>query len=167
MYNNIKEILGFIKDNSKDYLLFLSELGGFPSVCDYSSMILGAYLSERFDIEPIYMEGDYEVNDNFHCWLDIDNIIIDFTACQFKYNEDELEIMEETVKGLNKEELYKKLIIDNKLSIIIEEEDELYDEYNCLGDTSIEKEYLECAKEYSDFKEYLINAKKILNQMAI
>lgn len=149
MYNNLNEILKFVNDNSKKYLYFLSQMATFPSVCDYSSYILGAYLSEKFNIEPIYVEGDYEVNDNSHCWLEIDSIIIDFTACQFLYDE------EFSVEGLNEEQLYKMLIKDNNLSIIVKEEDELYDEYLYLGDYNIDKSYLDLAKESCDFDDYL------------
>lgn len=172
MYSNLNEILDFINNNKKKYLYFLSKMDSFPSVCDYSSYILGAYLSDKFNIEPIYVEGDYQVNDNSHCWLEIDNIIIDFTACQFSMCES-LDNEEFSVEGLNEvegcnssfsqneEQLYKMLIEDNNLSVIIEEEDELYDEYLYLGEYNIANKYLNIAKKSKTFDEYLDMIKEV------
>lgn len=157
----MEKVINFITENQRTYIYFLSKLKGFPFVCDYSSYILGAYLSTKFDIEPVYTEGDYEEDDNAHCWLSINDIIIDFTLSQFLVEK----MSKKKVKSMSEEELYRYLITDMNIPTIIKDGDDLYCKFLTLGEYEIEDEFINCAKESSSFKEYLSaikNKKKLL-----
>jgi len=66
------------------------ELQNFPSgACEVSSVILGLYLKENFDVNVIQSVGkrpspDCEYSENNHVWLTVnESVVVDITADQF------------------------------------------------------------------------------------
>lgn len=126
--NKINNVIKFIEQNSKLYLNFLKKMSSYPSVCDYSSMILGAYISTYFDIDINCVDGEYD--EDIHWWLGLGDYIIDFTLNQFYEHNKKVPI-----------------IIDNN-SIYMKK----YAEFEIH---SIPVKYINIAKSSIDFKSYL------------
>lgn len=147
MNSNILEIKEFLKDNKFKYLEFLSEIDGFPYVCDISSSILNVYLYKRFNIKCHHLDGAY--NDEVHFWLQIPNLntIIDFVEFQFNKELCHLPVSE------------LKLKLDNNYPFV-EKDNDIYENYfpfeaKCLNFSTLLgvlddynfDYYLECARE--------------------
>lgn len=134
----LDKLINFIEEKSDIYTKFLKEMNTYPSVCDYSSMILGAYLNKIFNTDSFYISGDsiidYENEGEIHNWLNINGIIIDFTLSQFYPNIDK--------------------------EFIIRENSYLYDKYEDLYDYEIPKKYITIANNSSSFEDYLVKIKK-------
>lgn len=135
----LDNITNFIKLNKDKYIDLLKEINGYPSVCDYSSMIIGAYLSTKFNIEPTYISGEFLLNDDdeegdIHNWLNINGIIIDFTINQFYPN--------------------------TEIEPIIMKNSSLYNKYEEFDEYSIPNIYINIANNSSSFGEYLNKIKK-------
>ena len=134
----LDKLINFIEEKSDIYTEFLKRMNTYPSVCDYSSMILGAYLNKIFNIGSTYISGDFNINNEdegeIHNWLNIDGIIIDFTLSQFLPNVDK--------------------------EFIIMENSYLYNKYEDLEEYEIPKKYITIANNSSSFEDYLIKIKK-------
>lgn len=134
----LDKLINFINKNSNMYFNFIKQIDGFPSVCDYSSMILGAYLNKIFNTGSTYISGDFNINNEdegeIHNWLNIDGIIIDFTLSQFYPNIDK--------------------------EFIIMENSYFYNKYEDLEEYEIPKKYITIANNSSSFEDYLIKIKK-------
>lgn len=134
----LDKLINFIDENSNMYLNFIKQIDGFPSVCDYSSMILGAYLNKIFNTGSTYISGDFIIDNEeegeIHNWLNINGIIIDFTLSQFYPNIDK--------------------------EFIIRENSYLYDKYEDLDECEIPKKYITIANNSSSFEDYLFKIKK-------
>lgn len=48
--------------------------------CSFGSYLLSKVLQKN-GYDAYFVEGEYD--DNFHCWVELDNVIIDITATQF------------------------------------------------------------------------------------
>lgn len=66
------------------------ELQRFPSgACEVSSVILGLYLKEKYDVNVVQSVGkrpspECEYSENNHVWLTVnENVVVDITADQF------------------------------------------------------------------------------------
>lgn len=83
--NNQKDCLKFIEEHKMEYLKFLcSNIDGYPFVCDYSSQILIAFLSEKFNLDCDITCGSLDGDDEMaHYWIEVGPIKVDFTICQF------------------------------------------------------------------------------------
>lgn len=98
MKNVSLEVKKFIEENKFKYLEFLSQIEGFPYVCDISSTIMDVYLYKRFGLSLSHIDGDY--NDDIHFWLQFnDDTILDFVGFQFNCK----------LANMNVEELKKNL----------------------------------------------------------
>lgn len=53
--------------------------------CAISSYVLWKVL-KKSGIESNFIQGDFEFEWNAHCWVEIENIIVDITATQFGYD---------------------------------------------------------------------------------
>ena len=58
----------------------------FPdATCGNTSEMLGYHLSKRFGLDVTYEAGDrYGPDWGSHAWLEVGNVIIDLTCCQFE-----------------------------------------------------------------------------------
>lgn len=141
----LKNVVKFIEENSNEYLEFLKKMSSFPFVCDYSSMVLGAYLNKLFNTDTYYVDGEYSKGDEAgetHCWLEIDDTIIDFTLVQFSsYSKEEVDI--DLLKGSN-----IHYIIDKNKSYY-------YKNYTEFGFNEIPDIYKNIANDSDSFEIYL------------
>lgn len=154
--------LSFIEENKMKYFEFITNLPGFPFVCDYSSDILMAYLSENYDIDAVTVVGDMFGDENkSHHWINIDGTIIDFTLCQFPLHEKypSYDKMTKYVKKLKKqgaENLHKELVSDIVPFPIIEEGNIWWEAYEFGYEEWVDKNLISIAnKNKGNFNEYL------------
>lgn len=169
MKNNIKEILKFVEENKFEYLKFLCEnFEGFPFVCDYSSQILMAYLSQNYNISPDIVQGSIDGNDDYgHYWIEIGDIKIDFTLCQFAKDNQEILFSEEgesIFSGKGKENRYNYVysnLIEGKVPFpFISDDNVWYDSLDYCTEEYVPDVLIDFAKKNKeDFKEYLNSVK--------
>ena len=61
-------------------------LKGFPNgCCDHASEMLGKFLLDQFDLEPIYVRAErFEGGEpRTHAWIEFNELVIDITGDQF------------------------------------------------------------------------------------
>lgn len=78
------DILEFINTNINKYNKWLQTTftQQYPIVCDTSSDILASFLKVNYPNNDIkFIEGLYNID--YHCWMEIDGNILDFTIVQF------------------------------------------------------------------------------------
>lgn len=146
---NTVEVMEFLKDNKFKYLEFLSQIDGFPYVCDISSTILNIYLYKRFGLKSYHIEGDY--NDDIHFWLQLPNTdtIVDFVDFQFDDKLCELPVNE------------LKLKLDNNYPFVQKTSD-IYKNYYPLEEKHLDYSVLLGSLDDYDFDNYLKYAKDML-----
>lgn len=149
MKNNRLEVREFLKENKFKYLDFLSQIDGFPYVCDISSTILNIYLYKRFNIKCYHLDGDY--NDDIHFWLQLPNTdtIVDFVGFQFDY-----ELCNSSLEDL-------KLKLNNNYPFI-EKDNDIYENYFPLEEKHLDYTKLLGSLDDYDFDNYLRCAKDML-----
>ena len=151
-----QEILAFIEENKEIYLEFLTNFNGFPYICDYSSEILGAYLSSKFNTEIYMIEGNFDYNEDLgHYWIEIDNTIVDFTLSQFFISSKAYEV------AINDNLLYK--LIENTTPFPLINDKIWKDRYEYLDEISLSQELIDIANLSNSFNEYLNNVKPLYN----
>lgn len=164
----------FIDQNKEKYMTFLTTLPGFPSVCDYASDILGAYLHVHFGESDAYMTGylleeeipeaELEEIDDFddlgecHSWGFLNsNIIVDFTACQF------FGVNRSMIQPADSD-AYNKYTVKYNLSVLLTDTHPERLKYITYGPTSIDESLIKCARENSSFDDYLKSITPYLTQ---
>lgn len=155
------ELIKFLNENMEIFGKFLIQNKYFPYVCDTSSQVLGAYINENIEKINI-IEGYYENSDFFHVFLLRENgEIIDFTLCQFFDEEESIKesffVDEYLDVGFSKS--FREDILEKyQLPLIIEEDDELYDNYYQEKEIRFHDYLILLARENNCFSKYLERA---------
>lgn len=157
-----EKILKFIEENKYMYLNFLTTFEDcFPYVCDYSSEILAGYLHAKYNFPPEICEGSLDGDDCLgHFWIELDDIKIDFTLCQFATTKEKL------TNSIKNESIYT-LIEELVPFPIITNDNIWYDRLEYLDYVSINKEIINIANNSNDFITYLNNIKQYYDKLLI
>lgn len=171
MKNNSKDILKFVEKNKFTYLEFLCEnFDGFPFVCDYSSQILMAYLSQLYDVPSDIVYGCIEGDDEkSHYWIEIGDVKVDFTLCQFAednqtilYSNEGENIFFKKGTDYGYKWVYDNLIKDKVPFPFILEDNIWYDKLDYCTEEAIPNVLIDLArKNKNNFYEYLNSTKKL------
>lgn len=79
----------FVQTNATIHLDYLKKQKGFPKSCSVSSEFIASYLHALYPDESVELVyGTFGKEDFYHCWVEWDNQIFDFTMFQFLVNKE-------------------------------------------------------------------------------